>query len=561
MAKRIHLLDLVSTEKLDQILQGFTAVTGVASIIADPNGWPITQAHNFTPLCQRYCRSTREGRRKCYQSDRFGGLESARLGEPPIYPCMNAGLLDCAAPVLVEDCHLATVLCGQVLEEPIKEDVAAERARSIGVRNIEGYLEELAKVPLMTSERLLDVAGLMSVITKTISELALGKYRLHKHSQDYLNRLINSVSDCIISANADGIIAMINESGARMFGSDKAELIGQSIANLFSDKTSRAIPLEQVVSEQKRRWRGEMTALRAEKESFPVQVSISGISNEKENNSDYVAVIRDISEEKRTEEMKEDLIGMITHDLRNPVLSIQKAMQLLVDETLGPLNPSQLEMMRLALGTSHQLYGMANDLLDIYRSESGQFLLVKSPLDLREVVQQSMNQLEFFAKDKGLKVSFERTSGPLRLYGDQKRLLRVCINLLDNAIKYTQDEGDIEILSFQLDATDREAVSAMVPEPHASLLNTGQKYVMITMSDEGAGIPEEYQLLVFDKFFKLKSRDCEGRKGVGLGLTFCKQVIEAHGGVIWVESPIIRDSLNRDHGCKFCFLLPKGPVQ
>ncbi len=561
MTQRIHLLDLVSTEKLDQILQGFTAVTGVASIIADPNGWPITQPHNFTPLCQRYCRSTREGRRKCYQSDRFGGLESARLGKPPIYSCLNAGLLDCAAPVLVEGYHLATVLCGQVLEEPLKADVAAERARSIGVMNIEGYLRELATVPLMTRQRLLDVANFMSVITKTISELALGKYRLHKHSQDYLNRLINSVSDCIISANADGIIAMINESGARMFGSDKAELIGESISRLFSGATSTESSLKPADPEIKSTWRQEMTAVRADKEAFPVQVSISGISAEKEKNSDYVAVIRDISEEKRIERMKQDLMGMITHDLRNPVLSIQKAMQLLVDESLGPLNPSQTEVMRLALGTSHQLYGMANDLLDIYRSESGQFLLIKSPTDLNQIIKQSISQLEFFAKDRRTSILFEAPTGPLRIYGDQKRLLRVYVNLLDNAIKYSPEGGEIRVTTTQVQGSDRESPLAPIPQGYAMHLDAGQPFIMTAVSDQGVGIPEEYKQVIFDKFFKIKSQDREGRKGVGLGLAFCKQVIEAHGGLIWVESPIGQDELGSNCGCEFCFVLPKGPIQ
>ncbi len=219
MSLNIRLLDLVGIERLDQILNGFTAVTGVASIIADPNGYPLTRPHNFTLLCQKYCRSTPEGRHKCYQSDRFGGAESARAETPPIYVCLNAGLLDCAAPVIVGGSHLATVLCGQVLEEPLESGVAELRARAIGVTDLEGYLGELHKVPLMSRERLFDVANLMSIITKTISELALGNYQLHRQSRDYLNQVINAVSDCIIAMDSKGIISVINEAGACMFGS------------------------------------------------------------------------------------------------------------------------------------------------------------------------------------------------------------------------------------------------------------------------------------------------------------------------------------------------------
>ena len=561
MSGTIHLLNLINAETLDRILQGFTAVTGVASIIADSYGRPVTQPHNFTAFCRKFCRSTREGRRKCYQSDRFGGVESTRSKEPPIYTCLNAGLLDCAAPVVVEGSHLATVLCGQVLDEPLDSDVAVERARAIGIRNIEGYLQELAKVPLMPRQRLLDVANLMSVITKTISELALGKYLLHKHSQEYLNRLINSISDCIISTNADGIISMINESGANMFGTEAAELIGQPMLRLFSDSTSTGTSFEQVDRKLKQSWRGEMVAFKADKKQFPVQVSVSGISAENKQGSDSVAVIRDISEEKRIERMKEDLIGMVTHDMRNPILSIQKAMQLLADETLGPLNESQLNVMRLTLGTSHQLYGMANDLLDIYRSESGQFFLIKSPINLNEIVNKSISQLEFFAKDKKASILFESSLDPMRLYGDQKRLLRVCVNLLDNAIKYSPERSEIRIT---VNLADRDELDALLPEPSVAdvlELMEGHEYILVTLSDQGIGIPKEYHQLIFDKFFKVESAGEGERKGIGLGLTFCKLVVVAHGGLIWVESPIETKGSNDDYGCRFCFILPKGPIQ
>ncbi|UCG14130.1 MAG: PocR ligand-binding domain-containing protein [Deltaproteobacteria bacterium] len=561
MPGKIHLLDLINARKLDQILKDFTAVTGVASIIADPYGRPITEPHNFTDLCQKYCRSTREGRRKCYQSDRFGGVESARSETPPIYTCLNAGLLDCAAPVVVEDSHLATVLCGQVLDEPVDSDVAVERARAIGIRNIDAYLQELAKVPLMTRQRLLDIANLMSVITKTISELALGKFLLHKHSQDYLNRLINSISDCIISTSADGIISMINQSGAAMFGAEKTELIGQSICRLFSGPTSKETSFEQVGRKLKHSWRGELIAVRADEKPFPVQVSVSGINAENSTGSDSVAVIRDISEEKRIERMKEDLIGMVTHDMRNPVLSIQKAMQLLVDETLGPLNESQLDVMQLTLGTSHQLYGMANDLLDIYRSENGQFFLIKSPIDLNQIINKGISQLEFFAKDKEASVFFEPASEPMRLYGDQKRLLRVCVNLLDNAIKYSPERGEIRISASLIGGSELNTLLRTAPEADVLQLRDGYPYILISVSDQGIGIPQEYHQLVFDKFFKIRSGDREGRKGVGLGLAFCKQVIEVHGGLIWVESPSEQDDSTNGRGCKFCFILPRGPIQ
>jgi ligand-binding sensor protein len=193
---------------------GVYRVAGVASLISDARGKSITRPHHFTDFCLKYCRSTAEGKRRCHISDRYGGAESPRSGKPRIYNCLNAGLMDCAAPIIVAGRHLATVLCGQVIDDPLDPDFGQKRALEIGVTDIDGYLQALETVPLMSRNRLLNIADLMAVITQTISELALRKYLQRKHSQHYLHKLINSVSDGIISTNVEGVIAMINKPGA-----------------------------------------------------------------------------------------------------------------------------------------------------------------------------------------------------------------------------------------------------------------------------------------------------------------------------------------------------------
>jgi len=559
MWRPIHLLDLISKEKLDRALQVFTGVTGVAAIIAHTDGTPITRPMNFTPFCSKYCRSTIEGKRHCQESDRHGGMISARLKTAHIYNCLNAGLIDSAAPVIVETYHLATILCGQVLEEPLDPETAKGHAQAIGVTDIDGYLSELARVPIMSKERLRSIVNLMAEITQTISELALQKYMLHKNSQHYLNRLINSVSDCIISTNADDSISMINEAGARMFGYETEELIGESILNLFHDGPSRKTYKKYVYSRTNENWRAELTAGRADGgDAFPVQVCMSRILDEKEKQVGHVGVIRDISEEKKIERMKEDLIGMLTHDLRNPVLSVQKAIQLLINGTLGPVSEKQLEVMRMILVTSHQMYGMASDLLDIYRKENGQFILHKSDMDLRQSIQESINQMSFMLQDKRITLALAAPQEPLILFGDQNRITRTCVNLLDNAIKYSPEESQVDIRCRQVNGSDGEDIQGSIPRRWLRRLRPARTYILTSIMDQGNGIPEKYQELIFDKFFTIKSHDPKQRKGVGLGLAFCKQVIETHNGLIWVNSPTSVKGSTGWKGCRFSFILPAG---
>ena len=561
MISPIQLLDLVSREKLERILRVFTQATGVASIMANVEGRPITSPHNFTPFCLHFCRSTEKGRGKCHESDRHGGLESARSRKPFIYTCLNGGLIDCAAPVIVEGYHLATILAGQVCEEPIAEEAALERARAIGITDLEGYLQALANVPLMTRDRLLAMVNLMSEITQTISELALQKYLLHMHSQQYLSRLINSVSDCILSTNADGRITIVNQAGAMMFGYERERLLGESIGTLFTEAEAGAPQWRLPDARSSVNQRGELTAVSSEGQTFPVQVSFSSITEPGQQSAGHVWVIRDVSEEKRLERMKEDLVGMLTHDLRNPILSLQKVLQLIITDTLGPLSLTQKNVMELALATCHQLAGMVNDILDIYRNESGQFVLHRTPVQLDRIILDSFSQLDLFAREKRITLEFSPPLSPLKVLGDEKRLRRVLVNLLENAIKYSLEEGLIRVEAGRLNGED---AGPELPEPLQSglcPLKSGRNALLLTFTDQGIGIPVEYHQAIFDKYFTIKTDHESRREGVGLGLAFCRQVVEAHGGTIWVESPILSDGNGRPRGCRFCLTLPDNLAQ
>lgn len=555
MGRAIHILDLVSRKKLERILDVFTEVAGVASIITYPGGRPITYPHNFTSFCRNYCRATKKGRIKCFESDRFGGTESIRLRSPFTYQCLNGGLTDCAVPVVVDGHHLATVLCGQVLPDPVVDyERSSDRAKEIGIEDIDGYLKELENVPVMSAERLLTVVNLMAEITVTISELALQKHIAHKNSQLYLSRLVNSVSDCIVSADVDDKINMINQAGAAMFGYEESQIIGRAMSMLVEQDKPRSDRFFYGAAGSCGNWRADLAGTKADGSRFPVQVSFSTIDDGQENKSGYVGVIRDISEEKKVEKLKEDLIGMITHDLRNPVLSMERALQIVSDGTLGTLNAGQKELTDLALVTCRQLYGMVSDLLDIYRNEGGCLIMRFKQTEIQRLIEQGLKQMELLTREKRIEIILNSPQTPVFANVDEGRILRTFVNLLDNAIKYSHEGGRI-VIGVQLRQEGGPSPGNFA-EPSSS---NGDKHsrVLLSIEDEGIGIPEEYQQSIFDKFFTLKTSGTTYRDGVGLGLAFCKLTVEAHGGKIWVESPIHKGAdLVFDRGCCFFFTLP-----
>jgi len=555
MLHNFHVLDVIEKKKLDGILHGFTEVCGIASFIVDPDGQPISDEHRWTTLCSDYCRSTEEGRRRCYESDRYGGEMSAKLKKRFIYPCLNAGLIDCTSPIIVGKYHIGTFMCGQVLYKPIDEDLAIEHAREIGITDVEGYLKAIEKIPIMSHERLDSVVRFMEVVTGTISELAWSRYISSRQSRRYIDSLINRVSDSIIAIDADGKISMVNEAFSRIAGQGKEQIIGQAFLRYISDDNSMASYEESLkMVRQKGHGRASLDIVNAMNQSTPVQAAIAETRDENKDLG-YVAVLRDMSEEMRIAKLKEDLTGMMTHDLGNPILSIQKAMQLLSSKLLGPLSQGQEEIIGLTIGTCQQLYRMVMDYLDIYRHENGRFLLRKHMLDMRDVVHESIKQIKLLAEEKGVSIRYDSPSIPLTLMGDQTRLLRVCLNLLGNAIKYNPEQGEIAVQTLLVDRDDKIMHEATSPgngsHQHATRLN--QQYVLTMISDRGSGIEKKFQEAIFEKFFTLKEEKREKRAGVGLGLPFCKLAVEAHKGFIWVKSPI---HVDENCGCRLYFALP-----
>ncbi|APG27490.1 hypothetical protein A7E78_06325 [Syntrophotalea acetylenivorans] len=548
----MQLVDLIEKNALDKILEALTEATQVSAVVVDSEGQPITAEHNFTTLCREYCRSTPAGRQKCYESDCYGGRESKRLKKRFIYTCLNAGLQDCATPIIVEGYHLATLVMGQVRTGDIPRAAAIAKAQSIGVRDIDGYLKALDEVPFMCGERLESIFKLMEAIAQTISSLALQKYLSQRAQQQSLHKLINSVSDAIVAAQPNGKITMVNKAGENMLGRTAENIVGRTLCSLFVEpETVRTLVTPRRAKPESK---GPLVldVRRPGRQIFPADVSFAKIYDEKGERTGYAAVMRDISEQKSAERMKEDLIGMLTHDMRNPILSIQRGMKILLDKYLGPLNDKQQELASLAYDSSYQLLGMVSDFLDIFRDESGGLSLCRVLVDMNAVLLQSLKEVRLAGEDKKLDICFTPGEEALQLLGDWSRLVRTCTNLLENAIRFSPEGGRISIAAELLNGSGPSGIASATG---AGFQADGAR-ILVTVTDQGGGIPKEHHKEVFEKFFSTKTKHENGRRGVGLGLAFCKLVAEAHGGSIWVESPFKSDEQQAMKGCRFLFALP-----
>jgi two-component system, sensor histidine kinase and response regulator len=193
-------------------------------------------------------------------------------------------------------------------------------------------------------------------------------------------------------------------------------------------------------------------------------------------------------------------------------------------DLLGELNEEQRELACMSVNGGKALLGMINDLLDISKMEQGAMALEMAHFSPAELAAQALQQVELIAREKRLTLATDIAPALAALRADEEKLRRTLVNLLGNAVKFTSDEGRVT-LSIQPGKEGRE-------------LN-------FAVADTGEGIPAEAFERIFAKFGQVESRKAGRRMSTGLGLTFCKMAVEAHGGRIWVESELGKGSTFR----------------
>jgi PAS domain S-box-containing protein len=235
-------------------------------------------------------------------------------------------------------------------------------------------------------------------------------------------------------------------------------------------------------------------------------------------------VLRDVTEERLLERMRDDLTRTLVHDLRNPLTSISVSLDLLNKIFTDTASSTQQQMMAIARQNTEKMLELVNAILDIGRMESGRMPLEKSAVSLEDLIANVVESQLPLVAEKGLRLENEVPSDLPPVYADAALVERVLRNLIGNAIKFTST-GDVVRVVARADVSNSS--------------------ILVSVSDTGPGIPADIRELLFQKFITGQQEE----RGSGLGLAFCKMAIEAHGERIWVESP-------PGGGTMFTFTLP-----
>ena len=344
--------------------------------------------------------------------------------------------------------------------------------------------------------------------------------------------MLDAVGDGIYGVDPDGRISFMNPAAARMLGLPRERLVGRDACATLHGAASHHCPVRDVLDGRAPSPAPDLTYIRADGSRFPVEVSVSARTDESVPARSVVVVLfRDVTERRAMETMKSEFISVVSHELRTPLTSIRGALGLLADGDLGELPTGSEPVVEIALRGSERLTRLIDDILVMERLESGGL-----PLDLRgqpvgPLVEAAVQSVRPIAEVEGVLLGVAAVDADVVADGD--RLVQVLINLLSNAVKFTAPGKRVDV-EVRRDSQE-------------------EGFALVTVSDEGRGIPAHQLDAVFERFLQVDADDSRRMGGSGLGLAISRSIVEQHGGRIWAESQV-------GHGSQFRFTVPLVPT-
>lgn len=324
----------------------------------------------------------------------------------------------------------------------------------------------------------------------------------------------------------DGIIVEFNPAAEKITGYGREELIGKPHLDiLHSASDEGSCPLcKHALTRHEQTIAPETTIKKKSGEPVNLTVTAYPLFDDEVNFTGGVELFRDVTEIKRMERERKNILSMFAHDMKNPVTTSGGFLMRLLSGKAGSLNEKQQRYLEIMREELNSLLDLIMDFLDFSGFETIEYSPIHALFNIETDICNNIEAARFQAEAKGVKLvlDFPETSLPV-VHADEMMINRAIRNLLDNAIRYTDTGGIITI--------------KLIEQEHDTL---------VQVSDTGIGIPEKHLPYIFDAFYRI-SRDS---KGSGLGLAITKSIIEAHGGRIWAKSA-------EGKGSTFSFTLPR----
>jgi len=333
--------------------------------------------------------------------------------------------------------------------------------------------------------------------------------------------LVEASPDGVLSIDAEGHVVDCNEGLCQLLGYDKARVKGNDIRKFIPDIKPAELTAQLINQEW---FESEFEAVRQNGQTVTLWAKGVAIVDEDGKLIQALLYIRDIAERKKLDELKDELIGLVSHEIRTPLTVIMGGLNTLLSEGARLSGEEKQQLLQDAALETNSLAYLLGDLIELSRAQANRLALNLEPVAIKSITKSVVGKLEQQTTAHRFVIGL-----PPRLpkvQADPVRIERILHNLLENAVKYSPQGGEIRVFAKR-----------------------DKNNLVIGVSDQGIGISQSDQIRLFKPFERLENRDIEEIKGAGLGLMVCRRLVEAHGGRIWVES-------QKGLGSTFFFSLP-----
>ncbi|MGM0508950.1 MAG: ATP-binding protein [Fusobacteriota bacterium] len=386
----------------------------------------------------------------------------------------------------------------------------------------------------------------LKILTIIASQLSIAFENIHLYKnlekrnakqealKNYMNDIIKSLSNGIIVVDEKGIIRVYNRKARKLLGVNEKKVVFRNIKdtkfkkdfiNEIEGMRLQTLKVDDTIQR-------EVEYEKKNKEFLPLELKTQ-VLRTRDRFQGVIFVIRDLRESKelkelkRIDKMKDEFLSMVSHELRTPLTSIKAYTETLLFMAEEKKDKESEEFLEIIDQESDRLGRLINDVLDLSKIESGKMTFILKEQDINPIIDISYRNMKSHAESKNidLKLIKDKKLPPVKI--DKDRILQVLANLINNALKFTEENGKVTVKTERKD----------------------EDFILISVSDNGTGIKEEDIENVFEKFKQSENILTRKEGGTGLGLPICKNIIEYHNGEIWAESKL-------GEGSTFFFTLP-----
>jgi PAS domain S-box-containing protein len=356
---------------------------------------------------------------------------------------------------------------------------------------------------------------LESLVEERLQQL-IEQQQLNRDSAERMQAILQNAADVILTADQDWKIESCNRAGLELYDTTIERIRGRSLSDLCvgSQIERLQLVLDDPSFIQNGQMGLELPQIRSDGSAFLAELSFSAFSDGGQRK--LIVIVRDITERKRVERMKNDFVSTVSHELRTPLTAIRGGLGLMVGGVTGVLPLQAARLGQIALNNAERLARLIDDLLDMQKIEANMMDFTFHRLPLHQLVFEALESHQSYAQSLGVQLKIEGNAPNVELSVDPDRFAQVMANLLSNACKYSPKGESV-------------LVSMVMPDP---------AHVRITVTDRGAGIPANFSERIFQKFSQADASDTRAKDGTGLGLAIAKEMIEKmHGTIGFYPNP------------------------